>query len=73
MPGLGNVSIDMTEYILEQQQYAAVERAKRPKPSPVETHKEVNRMWHDYMEQKLRWFKGHTVLGPGGFFQRERS
>lgn len=41
------------------------------RPSEVEITREVNKMWADYVEQKLLGFKGTTHIGPGGLFQRQ--
>ena len=73
VPGLGNLSMEMADYILEQARHEQKYDVAKPKPSQEEVHKEINRMWLDWIEQKLRWFKGQTVSGPGGWTQRERS
>lgn len=31
----------------------------------------INQLWHDYIEQKLRWLRGQTTIGPGGVQQRQ--
>ena len=72
VPGLGNVSIEMTDYILEKKRDDAIARAKLPKRSQAEIDKEVNELWHDYIEQRLRAFKGQTTIGPAGMTQREK-
>lgn len=72
VPGLGNISVDMAEFIVGEQLEKAKERAKRPKQSEAEVHAEVNELWHDFVEQKIAWFKGKTTVGPAGLFQREK-
>jgi hypothetical protein len=72
IPAMANLSDDEVNFILEgalkAQDYYS--RQKR-KPNSAEEKKIVQKMWDDYVEQKLKGFKGQTVLGPGGFFQRE--
>lgn len=72
VPGLGNVSIEMTDYILEKKRDDAISRAKLPRRSQAEVAKEVNALWHDYIEQRLRAFKGQTTIGLNGMTQREK-
>ena len=73
VPGLGNVSVEMADFILQSQVELAKDRAKQPKRSEAEAKAEVNRLWQEYCEQKTRWFRGRTTVGPGGMHQRERS
>lgn len=71
VPAMGNVSIEMADYILEYQRKEAEVRAKRGLPDWLPTEAEINRMWQDYAEQRLRLFRGQTTIGPGGMSQRE--
>ncbi len=71
VPGMGNVSVEMADFILESSRDRAIERAVRPRQSQKEINAEVNKLWHDYVEQRLRHFKGQTTIGPGGMQQRE--
>jgi hypothetical protein len=73
VPGLGNISTEMADFILESKRHDAEDRAKKPKRSQAEVNDEVNRLWHDFVEQKLRHFKGQSTFGPGVHTQRERS
>ena len=76
VPGLGNLSMEAVDFIIQSQmkesQYPesskSLTRAQRQK----EQHERINRMWHDYIEQKLRWMRGQTTVGAGGLFQREK-
>lgn len=74
VPALGNISLDMADYILEHERKEAEYRAKNPEPRQRrESYGEkVNRMFHDYCEQRLKYGRGATVSGPGGWTQRER-
>lgn len=67
--GLGNVGMDMVEYVLGDQQEKAKTRAKRARP---DFKKELNEMWQDYMREKREWFEGRSHFGPSGFTQREK-
>ena len=72
--GMTQLSPDAMNFILEgaiQQQEYARRKPKKPKVTDAEIEEMVNRMWIDFCEQKLKWFKGQTTLGAGGFFQRE--
>ena len=73
VPGMGNVSVEMADFILERSRHEAETRAKRPRRSEAEVWQEINEAWQDYMQQKLAWSKGRTTIGPGGAMQRERS
>lgn len=75
VPGLSGLSTDEIDFILEGAIYRQEEVARHPRRQPVtdaEIEKMVNEMWMDYCEQKLKWFKGQTTLGPVGFNQREK-
>lgn len=71
VPAMGEISMDMADYILEEQRKLSEERAKRGQLVEMPTTEQINRMWMDYVEQRLRYFKGQTVSGPGGWTQRE--
>ena len=73
VPGLGNISTEMADFILERSRDESSARAKRPRQSAAEVKAEINRVWQDYCEQKLRGFQGRTTVGPAGMHQRERS
>jgi hypothetical protein len=73
IPAMANLSDEEVNFILggalKAQDYY---KRQNRKPSQAELIKEINQMWADYCEQKLKWFKGQTTLGPGGFYQREK-
>lgn len=69
VPGLGNMSMEVVDYALGWQREKAKARAKQPKRNIAN---EVNNMWQDYMQEKLQWFRGRSVSGPGGWTQREK-
>lgn len=77
VPALGNASPEMVNYILGYQMKEAEYRERALAPTREQQRKEnyerVNRMWHDYIEQKLAWLKGQSTIGPGGFNQREKA
>lgn len=72
VPAMGELSMDMADYLLEEQRKRSEDRAKRGLAEGLPTDEEINRMWQDYAEQRLRLFKGQTTLGPGGMSQREK-
>ena len=71
VPALGNVSADMADYILEYQRKEAEYRARRPysgRPQP--TREKIQKMFLDYCEERIKWFKGQTQSGPYQTTQR---
>lgn len=73
VPALGNLSMEMADYVLEYQRKEAEYRARNPnRPKPEDSFAEINRMWLDFVEWKLKAFKGQTVSGPAGTVQREK-
>src|SRR3990167_1456473 len=70
VPGMGSISLEMADFILERSRDEARTRAKQPKR---DAKKELNAAWQEFCEQKLRWYRGQSTLGPGGMSQRERS
>lgn len=74
IPALGNISLEMADYMLEYRRKENEDRAaKGLTPRCSVTDDDINKMFHDWMEIKLRHFRGKTVSGPGGTVQRERS
>lgn len=76
VPALGNVSMEIMDYVLAEQQKEAEYRA-RAKAQGVLQMKEaeyerINRLWHQWVEMKLKAFKGQSIFGPGGHTQREK-
>lgn len=73
VPAMGNISIEMADFMLEHSRNKAIERAKNPQRQHArDLYKEVNEAWHDYIEMKLKAFKGKTQSGPKQTTQRER-
>ena len=72
VPGLGNISTEMADFMLERSRADAAERAKKPKQSEKEVWEEVNNAWHDFVAHKLKRLKGESQFGPSGNFQRDR-
>ena len=72
VPGMGNISTEMADFVLERSRDRSRDRAKVSRQSQAEITKEINAAWHDYCEQKLAWFQGKTTVGAGGMHQRER-
>ena len=72
VPGLGNISIEMADFMLERSRNDAAERAKKPKQTEQEAWEAVNNAWHDFVAHKLKRLKGESQFGPSGNFQRDR-
>lgn len=76
VPALGNLSMQAVDFIIQSQQkeaeYRESEKVKSRDQKRKENWERVNRMWQDYMEQKLRWMRGQTTVGAGGLFQRDK-
>jgi hypothetical protein len=70
VPGMGNLSVEMADFMLERSRDAARDRAKQPRRSQAEIEAELNAAWQDYMEQKLRAFKGQSSFGPAARVER---
>ncbi len=73
VPAMGNLSWEAVDYLLEfkrkDQEY------RKTHNLPIKrgwTYDEINNLFHDWVEMKLRNFKGQTVSGPGGTNQREK-
>jgi hypothetical protein len=74
IPALGNISMEMADYMLEYRRRENEDRATRGlTPRADLTDEDINAMFQDWMEIKLRHFQGKSVSGPGGWTQRERS
>lgn len=64
---------EYTRYILEAQVEKAQQRAATvDELSHRERHEAINAAWQAYVEDKLRWLRGQTTIGPGGMQQRQR-
>lgn len=73
VPGMGNLSVEMTDFILESQRKEAEYRARNPKRVRAEDDAaRINQLWFEYMEWKVKMLQGKTVSGPAGWSQRER-
>ncbi len=72
VPAMGNLAMEQVDFLLEgarkSQEYSNVNPHDMPLP---EYNRWLGKMWLDYVEQKLKWLKGQTTIGPGGFNQRE--
>ena len=71
VPGMGNISAEMADYILEWHRKEAEYKAKNPSRPRAETQTEqINRMWFDYLEWKKKMLRHQTFSGPAGWAQR---
>ncbi len=73
VPGMGNLSMEAVDFLVEGARKSQEYSGKHPTQMPLnEYNKWINETWQNFCEAKLKWFKGQTTLGPGGFFQREK-
>lgn len=73
VPAMGNLQVEAVNFLLEGAKKAQEYGKKHPKDMSIEEYgRWLNEQWLSFVEQKLRWFKGQTTIGPGGFFQREK-
>lgn len=74
VPALGNASPEIVHFLLDAQlKEAEYRKARGPQgETQTEMHARYNRLWHDFVEQKLKWFLGQSQSGPGGMAQREK-
>ena len=73
VPALGNLSIEAADYILE---YKRKDQEYRKAHNlPIKrgwTQTEITELFQEWMRIKIKWFKGQSVSGPGGWTQREK-
>lgn len=75
VPGLSSLSNEEIDFILEGASQRQEQEARHPTRQLItdaEIEKMATEMWQDFCEQKLKWFRGQTTLGPAGFNQREK-
>ena len=73
VPQMGEVSVEMADYILEYKRQDQEYRVRRGNPiRKTWTHKEINQLWFDWCEFKKKHYLGQSVSGPGGWTQRDR-
>lgn len=75
VPAMANLSEDEVNFILEgalkRQEYTK----NHPRQQPVsddDFQKWAQEMWTEYLEAKIKFLRGVTVSGPGGWTQREK-
>ncbi len=72
VPAMGNLAMEQVDFLLEGARKSQAYNNVNPHDMPLpEYRKWLAGMWLDYVEQKLKAFKGQTTIGPGGFNQRE--
>lgn len=73
VPGLGNISIEMADFILEKQRQTQEEQVKEGRfDHSVDMETKIKQLWMEYMEWKVKMLEGKTVSGPYSWSQRER-
>ena len=72
VPAMGNLEIEAIDHLLEGARKSQAYGKKHPSQMSLpEYEKWLNEQWLDFVENKLKWFKGQTTIGAGGFYQRE--
>lgn len=73
VPGLGNISVEMADFILEKQRQTQEEQVKEGRfDHSVDMENRIKQLWMEYMEWKVKMLEGKTVSGPYSWSQRER-
>ena len=73
VPASGEDAYEKVDFILEYKRKDQEYRKAHNRPIRKGwSKKEIEQMFHDWMELKVRRFKGQTVSGPYGWAQRER-
>lgn|SRR3990167_6591409 len=73
VPQMGEMSVEMADYILEYKRKDQEYRVHHGNPIRTTwTFDEINQLWLDWCDFKKRHYKGQSVSGPGGWTQRER-
>lgn len=73
VPAMGNISIELADYILEYKKKD--QEYRKTNKMPIKrgyTQKEITQMFYEYLEAKRKKFKNQTQSGPGGWTQRSR-
>lgn len=74
VPGMGNLSYEAVDYLLE---YKRKDQEYRKSHNlPIKrgfSYEEINKLFHDWIELKIKRFKGQTHSGPTATYQREKS
>lgn len=74
IPAMGNESVEAADYLLE---YKKKDQEYRKAHNlPIKrgySYEEINKLWQDWMELKIKRFKGQTQSGPAATFQREKG
>ena len=72
VPALGNISIEMADYLLEESREEAKRRARNPNYTESRDYATyLNQLFQDFIARRLAIAQGKSVIGPGGATQRE--
>ena len=73
VPAMGNLSMEAVDFLLDGARHNAETKGRHPRDmSKQEYAAWLQKMWLDWIEQKLRFFNGQSTFGPGGHTQREK-
>jgi hypothetical protein len=72
VPAMGSLEMPAVDFLLEGARKSQEYGKKHPRQmSLAEFEVWLNAQWQDFAEQKLKWVKGQTTIGPAGINQRE--
>ena len=72
VPAMGAMEMEAVDFLIAGARESQKERGRHPRQmSPAEYARWLNHQWLDFCSQKLAWFRGQSVYGPGGSTQRE--
>lgn len=73
VPAMGNLEMEHVNFLLEGARKSQEYGAKHPtEMSDAQYNKWINEQWIAFVENKLKYFKGQSVFGPGGHTQRQK-
>jgi len=65
--------VEYTNHVLEAMKEKGLDQQRNPQVMSLEERtKLLNELWQDYVEQRLKHFKGQSQFGPSGMTQRQR-
>lgn len=71
VPSGGELEVEQTSFVIEWQAERARQRLAAKDPLAFDREKvDVNNIWHDYVEAKLKGLQGTTMSARGFFSQR---
>jgi hypothetical protein len=73
VPALGSMSYEAVDYLLEHKRKDQEYRKAHGLSTPKYTQKDFEKLFYDWMELKMKRFKGQTQSGPDSWVQRAKG